>query len=319
MPSYLEWIRGKVGHTKIIMVYTSACVRDEQGRMLWQKRGDFGFWGLPGGILEADETLPECVVREVREETGLEVQPARLVGIYSSPDFDVTYPNQDQVQQVTFCFECYVNGGQLVADFDETLALAWFAPGEIPQTATWYQAMAADVFASAQAVSFSRGSVGTPPDPNLPYYRLVRPSIGHACYTTAGVSVFATNASGELLLQHRQDNGLWDLPGGMMELGERIDQAAAREALEETGWAVEIEQVIAVYSDEQFIFTFANQDVIRIANVFFRAHCLTQIGLPDADETREIRFFALDDLPELPPFIERMVADARNFSGTARF
>jgi 8-oxo-dGTP pyrophosphatase MutT (NUDIX family) len=92
MTSYLQWMRQHVGQQKILLAFATACVRDENGRILWQQRADFGWWGLPGGILELDESLPQCAVREVKEETGLEVTPVRLIGIYSSPDFDVTYP-----------------------------------------------------------------------------------------------------------------------------------------------------------------------------------------------------------------------------------
>jgi len=67
----------------------------------------------------------------VREETGLTVAPTRVVGVYSSPDFDVVYPNGDQVQQVTVCFECSVTGGRWTVDDDETLELAWL-PGRCP-------------------------------------------------------------------------------------------------------------------------------------------------------------------------------------------
>ena len=59
---------------KILMVYASACIRNDAGRVLWQRRADFGWWGLSGGVLELNESLPECVIREVREETGLSVR-----------------------------------------------------------------------------------------------------------------------------------------------------------------------------------------------------------------------------------------------------
>ncbi len=121
-----------MGHQKALLVFASACVRDGAGRLLWQRWADFGWWGLPGGVLGLDESLPECVVREVGEETGLGVEPLRLIGVYSSPDYDVSYPNGDQVQQVTFCFEYRVVGGDLGGDPGETLDLTWFAPHESP-------------------------------------------------------------------------------------------------------------------------------------------------------------------------------------------
>ena len=47
-----------------------------------------GFWALPGGRIEDDETVEHCLIREVKEETGLSVIPLILVGIYSSPKRD---------------------------------------------------------------------------------------------------------------------------------------------------------------------------------------------------------------------------------------
>ena len=134
MASYIEWIRSLVGKQKILLVFASACVTDLEGRVLWQFRSDFHTWGLPGGVLELDETLEQCVVREVKEETGLDIEAGRLIGIYTSPRFDVVYPNGDQVQQVTFCFQARLVGGRLQGDPAETRQLAWFNPLEPPET-----------------------------------------------------------------------------------------------------------------------------------------------------------------------------------------
>jgi NUDIX domain len=53
----------------------------------------------------------------------------------------------------------------------------------------------------------------------------------------------------EILLMRRSDNGYWGLPGGFVELGESVAEAARREVVEETGWEVEIGRLIGVYSD----------------------------------------------------------------------
>jgi len=145
------------------------------------------WWGLPGGVLELDESLPECVVREVREETGLGVAPLRLIGVYSSPDYDVSYPNGDQVQQVTFCFECRVVGGDLGGDPGKTLDLSWFAPHESPPTAPWYEAMVDDLVQGSRDASFRRGNPGARRD-DLPFFQRIRRHVGRAAYVSPGAA-----------------------------------------------------------------------------------------------------------------------------------
>ena len=53
----------------------------------------------------------------------------------------------------------------------------------------------------------------------------------------------------EILLMRRSDNGFWGLPGGFVEVGESVSDAARREVVEETGWTIELGQLIGVYSD----------------------------------------------------------------------
>jgi ADP-ribose pyrophosphatase YjhB (NUDIX family) len=63
----------------------SAVVVDQAGRILLHRRHDNELWSIPGGGMEVGERIADTVVREVREETGLEVEPESLVGIYSDP------------------------------------------------------------------------------------------------------------------------------------------------------------------------------------------------------------------------------------------
>ncbi|MFA5994556.1 MAG: NUDIX domain-containing protein, partial [Parcubacteria group bacterium] len=61
-------------------------IRDEKNRVLLVLRQDYDLWNLPGGGLEKGESPWQGVVREVKEETGLDVEVVRLAGIYSKPD-----------------------------------------------------------------------------------------------------------------------------------------------------------------------------------------------------------------------------------------
>lgn len=76
-------------------------VIDEDGRALVIQRRDNAHWGPPGGVLERDETITDGLVREVREETGLIVEPITLTGVYK---------NMNRVI-VSLVFRCRAIGG----------------------------------------------------------------------------------------------------------------------------------------------------------------------------------------------------------------
>jgi ADP-ribose pyrophosphatase YjhB (NUDIX family) len=66
-------------------------VADSDGRILLQRRSDSGNWARSGGVMDIGETLAECAIREVREETGFDVRIERIVGIYSDPGHVFAY------------------------------------------------------------------------------------------------------------------------------------------------------------------------------------------------------------------------------------
>ena len=133
-PQYIRDLRAAVGTQRLILVGASAVIRDGAGRVLLVRRGDSGRWALPAGIMEMDEAIAQTVVREVEEETGLRVEPLRLVGLYTDPALqNMTYPHGDQVHVVNATFECRVVGGQLRPDGDETIELAFFPPDALPE------------------------------------------------------------------------------------------------------------------------------------------------------------------------------------------
>jgi 8-oxo-dGTP pyrophosphatase MutT (NUDIX family) len=129
-PQYIRAIRQKIGHDLLMVCGVSALIFDSAGRILLHRRSDNGKWCPIGGMVEPGEEPADAVVREAREETGLEVLPERLVGVYELRPF--SYPNGDQVCGVLIAFACRVVGGRLGAQDDETLELRYFAPDQIP-------------------------------------------------------------------------------------------------------------------------------------------------------------------------------------------
>lgn len=110
----------------------SAIVTDAEGRLLLHRRRDNNMWALPGGVMELGESLTDCVVREVREETGLTVQPVGIVGIYSDPKHVFAYDDGEVRQEFSICFECRVVSGELTSS-DESFEVRFVAPAEVPE------------------------------------------------------------------------------------------------------------------------------------------------------------------------------------------
>ena len=134
IPPHIAYLRERVGHITLLIPAAAAIIRDERDRVLLIRRGDGRGWSLPGGVMEPGERIADCAVRETREETGLEVEPVRLIGIYSDPGvMQITFPNGDQAHLVSATFECRVVGGRLRADGEESLEVAFFAVDALPE------------------------------------------------------------------------------------------------------------------------------------------------------------------------------------------
>jgi len=113
-----------------LVVGGSAIVSDSAGRVLLQRRSDSGNWALPGGTMDIGETFAQCVIRETREETGLDVALDRIVGIYSDPAHVFAYDNGEVRQQFNICCACTIVGGSIAVS-NESTAVQFFPVDEL--------------------------------------------------------------------------------------------------------------------------------------------------------------------------------------------
>ncbi len=100
----------------------------ENGRILLIKRAkepDLGKWAVPGGRIEENETAEQCLKREFREETGLEIEPVRLIGIYSDPA-------RDPRKIIGAAYIARKTGGELKPG-DDAGEAKWFGLDSIPE------------------------------------------------------------------------------------------------------------------------------------------------------------------------------------------
>jgi 8-oxo-dGTP diphosphatase len=133
-PEWVKALRAKVNHDLIMMPTVTAIVCNDRGEILMQRRSDDGNWNLPGGIIEPGEEPADAVIREVREETGFEVKPERIAGVYGGAATVGQYPNGDRFAMINITFVCRIVGGTLQEQNEESLAVGFFGVDDLPET-----------------------------------------------------------------------------------------------------------------------------------------------------------------------------------------
>lgn len=113
-----------------IKVAVSAVVLDDTGRILMIRRTDNDRYAIPGGGLEAGETVSEAVAREVLEETGIDVEVTDLVGVFSNPEHVIAYDDGEVRQEFSICFRARPIGGSLRTS-EESKEVLWVTPAAV--------------------------------------------------------------------------------------------------------------------------------------------------------------------------------------------
>lgn len=104
--------------------------RNAAGSVLLIRRTDNQLWALPGGAMEFGESVSQTAVREVREETGLDVEIIGLVGIYTDPHHLVEFSDGEVRQQFSICFTAELAGG-VIATSEESSEVRFVAPADL--------------------------------------------------------------------------------------------------------------------------------------------------------------------------------------------
>jgi ADP-ribose pyrophosphatase YjhB (NUDIX family) len=130
--------------------------------------------------------------------------------------------------------------------------------------------------------------------------------------TKLGIAVLILDERGWVLLEKRSDCGLWGAPGGRIEPGESIKDAAVREIQEETGLSIQITGLLGVYSDpeEGRIITYPD-GVVHSIDILVASAIVGGALLP-SDESEALQFFDLAELPaDLVPSSRALLADLK--------
>jgi ADP-ribose pyrophosphatase YjhB (NUDIX family) len=279
-------------------VPAAGCLVENGGHVLLIRRKSpphAGAWSLPVGFVQFGETAEQAAVREVAEETGLQVEATALIGTFN----DII---DNERSHLVLLFRACVLGGELIAG-DDAEEVAWFSENHLPPVA----------FASAKsAVATWRAERHGPP---TAYYfcprcrsKLGRRKIGDrehpvcpACdwiYWINPVPVaetIVTDNEGCILLIKRKlppRVGDWALPGGHVDWGESAEAAAIREVREETGLEVRLTRLLCTMGLPSLL----NPEQCVLKSVFVGE--IAGGSLQAGDDALEARFFAWEKLPE---------------------
>ena len=125
---YIHDLRKYIGNKKILLNCAGAVIVRE-GKILLQRRSDNGKWGLIGGLLELEETYEQAAIREIREETGLEVHLDSFLGLFHN--YNMVWANGDRAHVIGAYYAATIVEGEPRTD-EESLELKFFAPEELP-------------------------------------------------------------------------------------------------------------------------------------------------------------------------------------------
>lgn len=275
------------GQRSVLRLSAHGVIVDGAGQVLLAQRDDSRTWAPPGGALDAGELPPEAVSREVAEETGLEVVPARLTAVYHAPFFGLEY--------LIFGFRCLQAGGELRPS-SETPRLGYFMPTGLPRRML-------DI--NRSHVQESLAHVAPEPllrsqSPSLPLRlakRLIAPLVyrwldvrrrarGEPLYAPPppwqlNVSLTMADADGRWLWVRGAEGARWRLPSGRRRDGEAPWIAAERivsemRALRPAQLAL---RELSLQGESEVLLRFTGRLVGEV------------------NEDREVRFFADDAVP----------------------
>jgi 8-oxo-dGTP pyrophosphatase MutT (NUDIX family) len=135
---YFKNLRDKIGNDLLLIPSVAAVITDGEGRILLQEKASGEAWSLPAGAIEPGESPDEAIIREVLEETGLNVSVEKILGVYGGIGFRYLYPNKHQVEYTVVLYRCSVINASNTPFDSETVSLNYFSEHDMPTLALPY-------------------------------------------------------------------------------------------------------------------------------------------------------------------------------------
>lgn len=131
-----------------------------------------------------------------------------------------------------------------------------------------------------------------------PYYRMLRQKLGQELILYPAVGAVIPDEAGRIMLQSKNEEAGWFIPGGAIELGEDPETALVREVGEETGLIVKPEKVVLVFGGTEYRYEYPNGDKVEIIGMLYQCAVVGKTGLPIDSETRTLEYFSKADMPQ---------------------
>jgi ADP-ribose pyrophosphatase YjhB (NUDIX family) len=129
--------------------------------------------------------------------------------------------------------------------------------------------------------------------------------------TFVGVGALVVDNDYQVLLEQRADCGLWSVPGGRIDPGENITTTAIREVKEETNLDINVQGLFAIYSDPKYgtVRKFSEDDFTKQCVDIIMLAFPTSFDIKKSDESLDVRFFDIDNLPIMTPTVTEVLKD----------
>ncbi len=128
------------------------------------------------------------------------------------------------------------------------------------------------------------------------YIEELRQVIGHRPILLVGAGVLVIDEQGRVLMNLRPDNGFWGIPGGATEPGERVEETAMRETLEETGLVLEEVHLFGVFSGPELYYRYPNGDEVYNVSIVFCSRRYHGVLDSANEESLRLKFFAPEEI-----------------------
>ncbi|MEH7306460.1 NUDIX domain-containing protein [Neobacillus drentensis] len=131
--SYCEVMRQMIGNSPLIIVRPSVAILNHDGQILLSRYSGTA-WGIPGGILQLNESVEECISRNVLEAIGLKINRLSLLGVYSGKEFiNRVEESGDEYHTVAIGYVCTEFEGEINPDKNQGIEAQFFGLNQLPQ------------------------------------------------------------------------------------------------------------------------------------------------------------------------------------------